>query len=720
MSAGPRICLLTLDGGPDARLAGLLAARGWGVHLLACGPRLAGAPAGVAASHLDDHPEAAAARVPEWGGDADRRSMRVLAAVRRLHAQKPFDLIHYPDAGALGWRLAQAHRTGVGPAGALLVARLRGPTAWRRTQEARWLFGVGEPVLNFAERESVEKADARLGLSAYVLDEARALGWRIPADTPVVPDPAPPARPPLPCDRIDELAYGGPMDKLHGVRAFVRAVQPLPASVGVVFVGPGGVLEDKPGLKWAAERLKGRRVSSEEALTFDAIAEGLAGRNRVAVIPFLSAADMEVVRRLCQLRIPFVTTDYGPVNELVSNPDARKHLIAKPTIPGLTKTLSAYLEIPAALRNAWVEELAAAHSIETVEPQVIAAYERLARQAQEARAVRAAVAPERPKVTVGITHYNLGHFLPETLASVAAQTYPNLEVVIADDGSTDPHSVAVVNEMERKYPQFRFLRGPNVGVCGNRNRCLDAATGALFFPLDADNIAAPHMIETLVSAHLTQPEGTGAVSCFWLGFADAAGLAAGDYVGCYRPSGGPRLAVGLWNPYGETSGLFRTELLRDLGGYDDLHPEYMSEDWHLYIKIAARGLSVAVIPEALYFYRIRPDSRYRTGDHGVNHVRVLPDVAAIDLTAPEKLELWTLVASLMRQGADAQFHCAAAQKHRDELLAMLRAPRYRALDAVLWALRPWAWARRAAKIASRAGRRVWGRSGRPKAVSGAE
>ena len=408
------------------------------------------------------------------------------------------------------------------------------------------------------------------------------------------------------------------------------------------------------------------------------------------------------------------------MNELVTNPDARKHLIAKPTIPGLTKTLSACLEIPAALRSSWVEELAAVHGAEAVEPQVIATYERLARQAQEARAVRVAVAPQRPKVTVGITHYNLGHFLPETLASVAAQTYPNLEVVIADDGSTDPHSVAVVDEMERKYPQFQFLRGPNVGVCGNRNRCLDAATGELFFPLDADNIAAPHMVESLVNAHLMQPAGVGAVSCFWLGFADAAGLAAGNYVGCYRPSGGPRLAVGLWNPYGETSGLFRTELLRDLGGYDDLHPEYMSEDWHLYIKIAARGLAVAVLPEALYFYRIRSDSRYRTGDHGVNHVRVLPDVAAIDLTAPEQLELWTLVASLMRQGAEAQFHCEAAQKHRDELQARLKSPQYRALDAVLWALRPWAWVRRAAKIANRVRRGVWGRLGRPKAVSEAE
>jgi glycosyltransferase involved in cell wall biosynthesis len=713
MSGGSRICLLTLGGPDDAdpRLAGLLAARGWDVHLLACGDRMAAAPAGVRCTHLDDHPETAEARVPEWSGDFDRRSLHALAAVKQLHAERPFDLIQYPDAGALGWRLAQAHRTGVGPAGALLVARVRGPSAWRRTQEARWMFGDGEPVLSFAEQTSVELAGACTGLSGYILREARALGWRVPADAPAVPDvPAPvPPLPPYPCDRIDEVAFGGPLDKLHGIRVFVRAAQALPPGVAVALVGPDMRVEDRWASKWAADRLKGRRVVYRDARSYEEIARLLAARNRVAVVPFLSAADAELVRRLCQLRVPFVTTAYGAVEELVPDPEARKHLVAEPTIPGVTATLRAYLEIPAATRAAWVERLAAAHSAEAVESAVVAAYERLLRQSRAARAA-APAAPARPKVTVGITHYNLGRFLPETLASVAAQTYPNLEVVIADDGSTDPHSVAVVGEMERAYPQFRFLRGPNLGVCGNRNRCLAAATGELFFPLDADNVAAPHMVETLVAAHQMQPDGVGAVSCFWLGFTDTDGLKAGRYAGSYRPSGGPRLTVGLWNPYGETSGLFRTALLRDLGGYDDLHPEYMSEDWHLYIKIAARGLAVAVVPEALYYYRVRADSRYRTGDHGVNHVRVLPDVAAIDLTGPERLELWTLVASLMHLNRELHAGQAAALQERDEARDRLRARRYRLADGLAWALRPLAWARRTA-------RRVRDRLGRPSAMS---
>jgi glycosyltransferase involved in cell wall biosynthesis len=730
MDSSPRICLITADHGPaansaDARLAGLLAARGWGVHILAstAGQRLTSLPAGVAVSHLDDVPEPPEAKVPVWGGEFDRRSLHVLAVVKQLHAATPFDVIQYPEEGALGYRLAQANRTGGGAAGAFLVARLRGPTAWRRTQEARWMFGVGEPVLNFAEQASFELADAHTSLSEYLIDEVRKLEWAVPPDTSVVPDcpPASPDRPVPACDRVDEVAFAGPLDKLHGVRIFTRAVQALPASVAIAYIGPDLPLENRRASKWVGERLKGRRVAFHSALDWPTIAELSPERNRLVVVPYLSAADTEFVRLLARRGVPFVATDFGPVKELIADPDARAHLVTPAAASGLARvlarTLTDYIAVSAARRRAWVERLAADHGPETVHPVVLCFYDHVLDQARAARAVRVAAAPERPKVTVGVTHYNLGSYLPETLRSIAEQTYPNLEVIVADDGSNDPKSVTVVEEMERKYPTFTFLRGPNVGVCGNRNRCLFAATGELFFPLDADNIAAPEMIERLVDALQRQPADVGAVSCFWLGFADSEGLKAGQYVGAYRPTGGPRLAVGLWNPYGETSGLFRTADVREWGGYDDLHPEYMSEDWHLYIKIAARGLKVAVIPESLYFYRIRPDSRYRTGDPGVNHVRVLPDVAAMDFTAAERLEMWTLLASLMHGAEEQGEHHRALRKDRDELARRLESWPHRTLDWLLWATRPVAALRRTLRIVNRAGLRVWGRSSRPAVVS---
>ncbi len=65
---------------------------------------------------------------------------------------------------------------------------------------------------------------------------------------------------------------------------------------------------------------------------------------------------------------------------------------------------------------------------------------------------------QQPLVSVCVPHYNLGRHLPETLASLAEQTYRDIEVMVIDDGSTDPSSRTVFQELEERYPRFRFLR----------------------------------------------------------------------------------------------------------------------------------------------------------------------------------------------------------------------------------------------------------------------
>ena len=68
-----------------------------------------------------------------------------------------------------------------------------------------------------------------------------------------------------------------------------------------------------------------------------------------------------------------------------------------------------------------------------------------------------------PLVTVAVTHYNLGLYLPEALAAIAAQTYEHLDVIVVDDGSTCPISVRVFNELRQLYPRFRFISQKNLG-----------------------------------------------------------------------------------------------------------------------------------------------------------------------------------------------------------------------------------------------------------------
>ena len=67
-------------------------------------------------------------------------------------------------------------------------------------------------------------------------------------------------------------------------------------------------------------------------------------------------------------------------------------------------------------------------------------------------------------VSVIIPCYNQGHYLGEAVESVLAQSYPKLEIVVVDDGSTDGTS-----EVAARYPAVRYIRQHNQGLAAARN-----------------------------------------------------------------------------------------------------------------------------------------------------------------------------------------------------------------------------------------------------------
>lgn len=246
---------------------------------------------------------------------------------------------------------------------------------------------------------------------------------------------------------------------------------------------------------------------------------------------------------------------------------------------------------------------------------------------------------ELPLVTVGIAHYNLGRYLPEALASLAAQTYPRLEVLVIDDGSTDPRSRAVFEEMASRHPQFRFLTQSNVGIGATRNRALDEARGTYFLPMDADNVARPDMVERFVNAMQANPD-VAAMTCYFLAFQQTEELAREHYLYAYRPTGGPHVLAGLRNVYGDANALFRTALFRAVGAFEtDRHTS--CEDWEALVKLVHAGHRVEVLPEHLFYYRHLDNGFSRTTSSYLNHQRVLRQFDHLDrLPLAEKVLLW--------------------------------------------------------------------------------
>jgi glycosyltransferase involved in cell wall biosynthesis len=110
---------------------------------------------------------------------------------------------------------------------------------------------------------------------------------------------------------------------------------------------------------------------------------------------------------------------------------------------------------------------------------------------------------KRPLVSVIVPSYNYGHFLPETLASVRAQTLDAWECLVVDDGSTDD-TWEVAFAAARADERIRYIRRVNGGLAAARNTGLAAAAGEYVQFLDADDAIEPRKLE--VHARLLQRE----------------------------------------------------------------------------------------------------------------------------------------------------------------------------------------------------------------------
>ena len=105
-----------------------------------------------------------------------------------------------------------------------------------------------------------------------------------------------------------------------------------------------------------------------------------------------------------------------------------------------------------------------------------------------------------PKVSVIIPSYNLGQYLPETLRSVASQTFQDWECLIVENGSQDG-SLDLVNEWCARDSRFvPVVFTENQGVAAARNRGLELAEGEYILFLDADDLITPGYMAAAVAA----------------------------------------------------------------------------------------------------------------------------------------------------------------------------------------------------------------------------
>ena len=229
-------------------------------------------------------------------------------------------------------------------------------------------------------------------------------------------------------------------------------------------------------------------------------------------------------------------------------------------------------------------------------------------------------------VSVIVATYNSSKTVIETLDSIKSQSYPNLEMIISDDASTD-NSVELCEEWLSKnsgcFARTKLITVErNTGVCANLNRGVARSTGQWVKTIAADDILLPNCIQDYVrfgNEHLDASFITSFERDYQNTFAKenlikAQKAGTGD-LSIFEKSAETQLKVMAFNLFVNAPTIFFKRSLYDLvGGFDE---SYTYEDHPFYINVLEHGYKIYHIPKETVCYRVH-DSTFNSNSRLFN------------------------------------------------------------------------------------------------------
>jgi glycosyltransferase involved in cell wall biosynthesis len=228
-----------------------------------------------------------------------------------------------------------------------------------------------------------------------------------------------------------------------------------------------------------------------------------------------------------------------------------------------------------------------------------------------------------PSVDIVVTNHNYARFLPAAIESACSQTYPDVHVVVVDDGSSDES-----REVLRGYEdQVEVVLKEQRGQASALNAGLERCRGEVLLVLDADDVLRPQAAERVAAAFVAGPEL--AKVQFPMAIVDA----EGKPTGAVKPGGHLRAPVGdqrraelaspfdlPWLPGGGTG--FRTEAVRRILPIPAADYPRSGADWYLVHLTALLG-EAALLDEVCAEYRVHGGNAYELARDRIDlgHVR---------------------------------------------------------------------------------------------------
>ena len=199
-------------------------------------------------------------------------------------------------------------------------------------------------------------------------------------------------------------------------------------------------------------------------------------------------------------------------------------------------------------------------------------------------------------VIMGVHNERYPDAISKAVDSILSQSYPNIELIICDDGSdsevseklealcdSDEHITLIRNEEQK-------------GLAYSLNRCMDIATGVYIARMDADDISYPERLKREYEYLESHPD------IGWTGCNAEVFDQNGKWGRSVRPVFPGKADYLKYSPFIHPSVLFRAQIIKEAGGYSEDEEFMLSEDYELFLRLRDKGYAGHNLQEELLMY----------------------------------------------------------------------------------------------------------------------
>ncbi len=622
--------------------------------------------------------------VSRWAWAVGGVKERAYAVHRHLvEKAKTWDVVHFHDYKGLGFFSTAAKEQGEAFAETTLVVQLHGPLRWTLHANAALFFHPDQLLIDHLERESIRLADHVVSPSRYLVDWMKANDFVLPPDDRVhviknvCSQSVKMRRGERSTGRridVRELIFFGRHERRKGIVSFCEALDRAApaiemAGVSVCFLGGLGELNGMPSGVFINERARSWTFPLEFRVDLDrrgALAFLASRPDALVVIPSSAENSPYTVVEAMSVGRPVLTSLQGGARELIAEAFHDEAVVETDPV-SLAARITALIE-------GGVRVPDFAEQPEAIAEQWIAFHRDLPRPVAAPSANSA-----RPKVVLGITHFERPDKVIGAIVSALRQTYDNLEIVVVDDGSRSEATRAALPRIRKMLQRAggRLLERENGYLGAARNTIAQATQSDYLLFLDDDDLLFPDAVERMVGAATrTGAEVVNCLNCFLdVGERPKYELAPETWPGkaSYVPLGGPLSLAHLGNHFGAATALLRRDFFEKIGGYTEIQ-RVGYEDYELFLRVVQAGGRVVILPAPLYLYEVGKPSMISATSRIVNKRRVFEaiDFAAGASAWRDALELATGAETVADEANHAQW-ARSLSPHR-ELLERLVSP----------------------------------------------